>query len=229
MYNFFYFGKTLIRGEKMEKKLSLRKEVKITFYLLLVLLVLLGTYAIGIRLQTAEDVELVDYVPCNNITTQDLPVIKEEVKLLNPYTDNNVKIGKYYYDYKSDKAKQEQSITENDSTYMQNSGLDFVANDTFDVVSSLDGEVTNVKEDDLLGKVVEIKHDNKYITIYQSLSEVSVKKGDKVMQGQIIGKSGTNELDSEIGNHLHYELYINGKVVNPEEYLNKVIEEDKTP
>ena len=75
-----------------------------------------------------------------------------------------------------------------------------------------------------MGKIVEIKHNNKYVTMYQSLSEVNVKKGDLVVQGGLIGKSGKNTLDSEMGNHLHYELYIDGKVVNPEEYLNKVIE-----
>lgn len=211
----------------MEKKLSLRREVKITFYLLIVLLLVTSTYLVTKRLKVDENVELLDYVP-TNIVNQDLPVIKEDTKLINPFTDETVKIGKYYYDYKSDKTRQEQSITENENTYIQNSGIDFVCDNTFDVVASLDGEVTNVRDDDLLGKIVEIKHNNKYVTMYQSLSEVNVKKGDLVVQGGLIGKSGKNTLDSEMGNHLHYELYIDGKVVNPEEYLNKVIEEEKT-
>ena len=107
---------------------------------------------------------------------------------------------------------------------MQNSGTDFVSENVFDVVAVLDGSVTDVKEDDTLGKVVEIKHDNGYISIYQSLSEVSVKKGDMITQGQVIGKSGTNELDKDMGNHLHFELYVNGQVVDPALYLNKELE-----
>ena len=104
---------------------------------------------------------------------------------------------------------------------MQNSGVDFVNKNTFDVISILEGSVTDVKEDETLGKIIEIKHDNNYISLYQSLSEVSVKKGDMVKQGQVIGKSGTNELDKELGNHLHFELYLDGQVVNPTLYLNK--------
>ena len=107
---------------------------------------------------------------------------------------------------------------------MQNSGTDFVGEKVFDVVAVLDGSVTDVKEDETLGKVVEIKHENGYISIYQSLSEVSVKKGDMVTQGQVIGKSGTNELDKDMGNHLHFELYVNGTVVNPTLYLNKELQ-----
>ena len=87
----------------------------------------------------------------------------------------------------------------------------------------LNGTVTKVTEDDLLGKTVEVKHDNDYITVYQSLSEVSVKKGDVVTQGQIIGKSGTNEIDKDLGNHLHFEMYLNGAIVNPADYIDKDI------
>ena len=87
----------------------------------------------------------------------------------------------------------------------------------------LSGKVINVKEDDSLGKIIEIEHDKDFISIYQSLSEVSVKKDDIVNQGQVIGTSGTNELDKELGNHLHFELLYKGNIVNPEEHLNKEI------
>ena len=211
----------------MERKLSLKKEVKVTIYLLLLFTFLSSIYMISISLRgSSNDMEVLNYVP-SKVTTQDLPVIKEDVKLIKPYTDTSVKIGKYYYDYKSDKEKQEKAITENDNMYMQNSGIDFISENVFDVISSLDGEIISVKDDEVLGKTVEIKHDNKYITVYQSLSEVSVKKGDLVTQGQLIGKSGKNTIDEEMGNHLHYELYIDGKIVNPEEYFGKVIEEKK--
>ena len=70
---------------------------------------------------------------------------------------------------------------------------------------------------------------NNYTSIYQSLSEVSVKKGDKVTAGQVIGKSGQNTLDKDMGNHLHFELYIRGEVVDPLNYLDKQVEkQDKT-
>lgn len=157
------------------------------------------------------------------ILGNDQAVMNTTKKIINPYTDTSVTIGKYFYDYQGEAANQEKSIIFHDDTYIQNSGIDFVSENTFDVVAILEGTVTNVKEDETLGKIVEIKHDNDYISIYQSLQEVSVKKGDTVTQGQVIGKSGTNELDKEIGNHLHLELYVNGQVVDPTLYLNKEI------
>ncbi|MBQ2639670.1 MAG: peptidoglycan DD-metalloendopeptidase family protein [Bacilli bacterium] len=162
------------------------------------------------------------------ILEPDVAVINDSRKVINPYTDSSVTIGKSYYDYKADAKDQEKSIIYHDNTYMQNSGIDFVNKNTFDVVSVLDGTVTDVKEDETLGKIVEIKHDNDYISIYQSLSEVNVKKGDKVTQGQVLGKSGNNELDKEMGNHLHFEFYVNGQVVNPSLYLDKELKSDKT-
>ena len=99
-----------------------------------------------------------------------------------------------------------------------------VVPDTFDVIAIANGTVTRVKEDDSLGKTVEIKHDNGLISTYQSLSEVSVKKDDVISQGQVIGKSGINEIDKDLGNHLHLEIYENGISVNPEMYLGKEYE-----
>lgn len=155
------------------------------------------------------------------IIEDDVAVINTDKKVIYPYTDQSVEIGKYFYDYKGESSKQEKSIIYHDNTYMQNSGVDFISANVFDVISVLDGTVTDVKEDENLGKIVEIKHGNDCISIYQSLSELSVKKGDTVNQGQIIGKSGTNELDKEMGNHLHFEFYTNGQVVDPTLYLGK--------
>lgn len=156
----------------------------------------------------------------NTILEESIPVMNEKIMIINPYLDQGVTIGKEYYDYKGESSHQEKSIVYYDGTYMQNSGVDFVSNNVFEVVSILPGTVTDVKEDELLGKIVEVKHD-KYVALYQSLSEVSVKKGDSIFQGQPIGKSGTNELDKVIGNHLHFELSYDGNIVNPLDHLNK--------
>ena len=156
----------------------------------------------------------------NTILEESIPVMNEKIMIINPYLDQGVTIGKEYYDYKGESSHQEKSIVYYNGTYMQNSGVDFISNNVFEVVSILPGTVTDVKEDELLGKIVEVKHD-KYVALYQSLSEVSVKKGDSIFQGQPIGKSGTNELDKVIGNHLHFELSYDGNIVNPLDHLNK--------
>ena len=85
--------------------------------------------------------------------------------------------------------------------------------------------MTEVKEDKLLGKIIQMKHDKDIISIYQSLSETSVKKGDTVKQGQVIGKSGTSNISTDLGSHLLFELIINGSTVNPEEYYDKLVSE----
>jgi len=150
-----------------------------------------------------------------------IAVVKENTYITAPVLDPNASIGKRYYDYLGDEETQEKALVRQEDTYYQNTGIDYVKEDVFDVVSISEGSVILVKEDDLVGKVVQIEHKNGLISIYQSLGEVKVQKGDAVYQGQIIGTSGTNEMDKELGNHLHFEIYENGNSVNPENYINK--------
>ena len=162
----------------------------------------------------------VDFVN-NSILENELPVINTNIKVIKPYNDKDVTIGKYFYDYKGNPEQQEKSLIYHEDTYIQNSGIDYVNKNAFDIVAVLDGTVKEVSDNELLGKIVEIEHDNGYMSIYQSLNEVSVKKGDRINQGQIIGKSGSNKLDKDLGNHLHFEFYANGQIVDPILYLDK--------
>ena len=205
------------------------KKLKLKPYVLPTVLTIMSVFAIILTLTLAPQEEIdvpndINYVS-NIILGNEIAVMNEKVRIINPYLDSSVTIGKNYYDYKGTAESQEKSIVYYDGTYMQNSGIDYVSETEFDVVSILDGEVIEVKEDNALGKIVEVKHKKNYISVYQSLSNVTVKKGDIISQGQVIGKSGTNELDKAMGNHLHFELFYEGKVVNPIEHLNKEIEE----
>ena len=103
---------------------------------------------------------------------------------------------------------------------MQSTGVSYGGVDDFDVVAVLDGTVTSVREDELLGTIVEIKHNNNLTSVYQSLKDVSVKKDDKVSQGQPIAKAGTSNIDTSLKNHVYFELIQDGKVINPEEQFN---------
>ncbi len=208
------------------KRRKLRPYVLPTLLIIAITSVIFGTALLSKNLQKEDNTEdyPTSYVTNTILEEEEEPVINETKTIINPYTDQTVTIGKNYYDYKADADTQTKSIIYHDNTYMQNSGVDFVSEKTFDVVAILDGSVTDVKDDETLGKVIEIKHDNGYVSLYQSLSETSVKKGDVVTQGQVLGKSGTNELDKDMGNHLHFELYVNGQVVNPTLYLNKELQ-----
>ena len=163
----------------------------------------------------------------DEVIESDMPVISNVTTIINPYTDQSVTLKKGYYDYQADENSQTSSIIKHDNTYIQNTGIDYVGENVFDVVSILNGTVINVKEDEELGKSVEIKHDNGMISIYQSLSEVYVTKDAVVTQGLVIGKSGENKLDKDLGNHLHFEIYDNGQAVNPLNYLNTQISLEK--
>ena len=212
------------------KKLRLKKGVKnsaiIGAYLIAFSLTEMGAFYVSQNMQAnnpkEEDIEYVNSSIIDD-REKDQEVIKEEIKMLKPYTDENVQTLKYFYDYQAAAESQEKSILYHENTYIQNSGMDFGLTDTFDVVSVLDGTVVDVREDELLGTIVEIKHDNDFISSYQSLSEVSVKKNDAITRGQVIGKSGTNTIDQDLGNHLHFELYKSGEVVDPSKYFDQVI------
>ncbi len=209
----------------MKKKLRLKRYVIPCLYVVLFATVMTGAFLITKAMKKSKPATP-DYNYVSNIVTSDVvPTISEAKKLIKPYTDEKVTVGKSFYDYKAEASNQEKSITYYDGSYIQNSGIDYVLDQTFDVVAVLDGTVTNVKQDDILGTIVEIKHDNNYVTTYQSLSDVTVKKDDIVTQGQVIGKSGTNKLDKDMGNHLHFELYTNGQVVDPNLYIDKEIKE----
>jgi len=207
----------------MKRKFKLKPYVLPSIYLVIVMVFIVSA------MQTFEDVpgndDNVTYVS-NVILSNDTPVLAStETIIMRPYNDLEVKIGKNFYNYQSNEEEQKNSIVYYENTYIQNSGIDYVKQESFDVVSILDGTVISVNSNDLLGNIVEIKHDNNLISIYQSLENVTVKEGDTIVQGQVIGKSGTCKINSELGNHLHFELFKEGQVVNPEEYYNKNIKE----
>lgn len=160
-----------------------------------------------------------------NILDNEMAVVGDDKPIIRPYTDEQVKIIKYFYDYQAEAKRQEQSLVYHENTYMQNSGIDYGGVEGFEVVAILDGEVINVNEDNLLGQIVELRHNNDLISIYQSLAEVTVKKGDNINQGQIIGKSGASNIAADLKDHLHFEILYKGKVVDPETFYDKTIKD----
>ncbi|MCI5910908.1 MAG: M23 family metallopeptidase [Oscillospiraceae bacterium] len=158
-------------------------------------------------------------------TSSEVPVVNTDPQIIRPYVNEAVKVVKNYYDYQADSASQEGSILYYGDTYMQNSGVDYSMDSEFDVVSILDGTVMEVVDDEVMGKTIKIKHSNDLISVYQSMGSVEFKVNDTVTQGTIIGKSGENNVSKDLGNHLHFELYYQGNVVNPENYYGKLLGE----
>lgn len=130
-----------------------------------------------------------------------------------------------FYDYEADEAEQEKGLTLYNNRYYQSTGIDIAETkgETFDIVASLSGTVTEVKEDPLLGNVVTISHGDSITTHYGSLAEVTVDAGAKVKQGEKIGTAGKNVFNETSGTHVHFELHKDGVEVNPEQFFNKEV------
>lgn len=228
MYIFLNLVNNYTRGENMNNK-RINRIVMPVVYGGVVITFLFSMYFVqrfanNMMFSKDDELEYVDGEITENNNT-DIPVVSTSVTIARPYVAADVSIGKKFYDYQGEESEQEKSIIYYEDTYMQNSGVDYTSEEVFDVVSILDGTVISVEENDLLGTTIEVRHSNNLISVYQSLSDVLVEENMVIVQGQILAKSGTSNINKDLGNHLHFELYYNGKIVNPEEYYNRNVDE----
>jgi murein DD-endopeptidase MepM/ murein hydrolase activator NlpD len=96
-------------------------------------------------------------------------------------------------------------------------GLDFSVPLGTEVRVTGDGTVLAVQQQRGFGRVVKIDHGQGVVTVYAHLDQALVKKGDRVSRGDIIAKSGNSGRSS--APHLHYEIRIGGRPVNPRSYI----------
>jgi murein DD-endopeptidase MepM/ murein hydrolase activator NlpD len=100
------------------------------------------------------------------------------------------------------------------------SGMDFSAPTGTDIYATADGKVTKITTEKTgYGKRIEVDHGFGYKTLYAHLSKFNVKKGQKVKRGDVIGFVGNT--GGSTAPHLHYEVHVKGKVVNPHHYYFK--------
>ena len=102
------------------------------------------------------------------------------------------------------------------SVMIENRGIDILVEPNTSVRAVFQGEVTGIL--DVMGtKVLMIRH-GEYLSVYQNLASVSVKKGDKVNTKQSVGtvaKSSTNNTYE-----LHFEVWKNNVYLNPNQWLS---------
>jgi len=101
-------------------------------------------------------------------------------------------------------------------------GIDIANNTGTPIRSTANGTIIAVGTSGNFGRRIMIYHGTDengttYVTIYAHLSNFSVKAGDKVSQGEIIGLMGNTGYSK--GAHLHYEVRVNGEAVNPRMFL----------
>ncbi len=102
-------------------------------------------------------------------------------------------------------------------------GIDLIAEAGDQVKCSYDGTVKSVTSDSFDGTTVVIEHDGGYETTYKLLADVTLKAGDAIAEGDVIGTVSDSAL-SEIaqGAHLHLELSKDGAKVDPAAYITEI-------
>lgn len=211
------------------KKYKLKSWVITAVYVLALGTIAVSTVMIGkylsIGIKEAEPSELVakDIVDTNEYDDV-INVVEITNETVNhPFLHDGVEIAKDYYDKSKSIEDREKGILFYKNTYMQNTGILYTGKEKFDVVSVLDGTVTSITKDEILGNVIEIAHTNELITVYHCLEEVNVKVGDSVKQNDVIGKSGHVAIDGGYDNALLFEVNYKGEIINPVDFYNMKI------
>ena len=103
-------------------------------------------------------------------------------------------------------------------------GVDFAGKEGSDVIAVAAGVVTWAGMQNGYGMLVEINHGKGYVTRYGHNRELLVEIGDRVQQGQTIGKMGSTGRST--GPHVHFEVIHNDKAVNPTKYIQSERSQD---
>ena len=96
-------------------------------------------------------------------------------------------------------------------------GVDFASDVGTPIYSAGDGVVVFSGWQSGYGRVVKIRHAFGFETVYAHLNAARVKVGDRVARDDRIGDMGRT--GRVTGSHLHYEIRLNGKPVNPMKYV----------
>ena len=208
-----------------KKRLRLRGYVIPTIFTILILAIFYSGYKIWEIVETENsNYAPVDYV--NKATNERIyPTVSVSNEIIKPYVDDTVTVAIPFYNVNGNDQEQQKSLIYYQNIYMQNTGVMYTGDNEFNVVSVLDGKVKNIKDDAIMGKIVEIEHSNNLITIYQSLASTNMSVGQEVKQGEIIGMSGKNEIVDNSKFALHFEVYKDGELINPEDFYNLSVSE----
>ena len=210
----------------MKTRLKLKRWATATIYLSLILIVFVSMVFISNKLDNYYGDSLnLSYI-LKDFIDNDTPVanIKSE-SITKPFDKENITTDIDFYDKDADEESQQKSLILYENTYMPNTGILYTSEEQFDVLSTLDGKITKISKDELLGNVVEITHSNTLTTIYYSIDNVKVKENQTIKQGEVIGTSGKNNISSTSDNMMLFEVSLNGNNIDPENYYQMKLED----
>ncbi len=107
--------------------------------------------------------------------------------------------------------------------YRGHTGVDFACPEGTPILAAKSGRVIKSEAKIRNGKYysygnyVTITHGDGTMTLYAHMSRRAVSTNEQVSQGQVIGYVGST--GNSTGNHLHFEIFVSGKRVNPSQYL----------
>ncbi|MDC7231726.1 MAG: peptidoglycan DD-metalloendopeptidase family protein [Spirochaetales bacterium] len=107
------------------------------------------------------------------------------------------------------------SVTQIESFH---NGIDIKGNTGDPVAAALDGTVISAGFNNSYGNFIVLDHRNGYKTLYAHLNSISVRRNDKVLQGEIIAEVGKSGFAPSA--HLHFSLFKGKKSVDPLDYLH---------
>ena len=99
------------------------------------------------------------------------------------------------------------------------SGVDFAGKADTEVKAVAAGVVNFAGYKNGYGQLIEINHGSGYKTLYGHHKKIHVSVGDIVKKGQVIAIMGNSGRST--GNHVHYEVHKNGRVVDPSSYIHR--------
>ena len=96
-------------------------------------------------------------------------------------------------------------------------GLDIAADEGTKILSFADGVVRESGTNSSYGNYIIVDHADGISTLYAHCSKVTAKQGDKVKAGDKIAEVGATGIAT--GNHLHFEVWRDGKILDPSHYV----------
>lgn len=208
------------------KRLKLKRWASTAIYISLIMIVFISMMFVSNVLdQKYGDTLNMSYILKDFIDTDTQVVNVQNEGIIKPFDSENVVIDINYYEKDSDEETQQKSLILYENTYMPNTGILYSNNEQFDCITTLDGTVTKISKDELLGNVIEITHSSSLITTYYSIDNIKVTEGQSLKQGDIIGTSGKNNISSTSDNMLLFEVSLNGNNINPENYYQTKLED----
>ena len=114
------------------------------------------------------------------------------------------------------------SYNETTRDWRVHNGVDYGAEAGTPVLAAADGTVTAVKEDDLMGCTLVLRHSGGYETTYSGLAQMpELAVGETVELGEQIGEVGTSALaETALGPHVHFSVTYQDMPMNPEDFLS---------